>query len=579
MKYKLKNAGTTVNLTNDHFRAKGGEGSIYVLKGVAYKVCEPGKMVDIRKLAELATIDHPKIIRPEDVLLDSKDKPVGYTMKLVPGNAKPLAAILSKTYREREGLTPDKMSKLVEQIVDGIRYIHSKPGYLQVDGNEFNYMVTDTHDGVYFIDVNSYQTPNFPADAIMPSIRDWSCGTNFTQLSDCYSFGIISFYMFTGIHPFKHRHPKYPDIKTAMIDQMKAGVSVFDPDASFPHAAVYFPFEQVIPGGKDGAYVQWYRATFERGQRLYIPLSFQATITFAAAVKEIIGSNNFEIVKLREYDSQVTGYLFKNGREIVTTTDGLYLDNQPSYKASGKFRVGFSPKNLPVVMTLESDKIRVTSIETGKFLPHEKSPFEIEAADIMSYDGRLFWQYDKNVFELQFMENMDGSLWAVVPSVAADIRPNATSMFQGVVFQNTFGAIHASVFPEKGYHRQFKIDELEGMEITDAKYEDHVLMVVAADRVEGVYTRFVFRFSPKWDNYDTRRFDNITPTGINFTVLPNGIVVSINEDESLEIFSRKGPLNVKVYKDPAIKADMHLCHSGQQVRFAHGKSMYSIKVK
>lgn len=579
MKYKLKNAGTTVNLTNDHFRAKGGEGSIYVLKGVAYKVCETGKMVDIRKLVELATLDHPKIIRPEDVLLDAKDTPVGYTMKLVPGNAKPLAAILSKTYREREGLTPDRMGRLVEQIVDGIRYIHSKPGYLQVDGNEFNYMVTDTHEDVYFIDVNSYQTPNFPADAIMPSIRDWSCGTNFTQLSDCYSAGIVTFYMFTGIHPFKHRHPKYPDIKTAMTEQMKAGVSVFDQDASFPHAAVYFPFDQVIPGGKDGAYMQWYRAMFERGQRLYIPLSFQATITFAAIVKEVVGSNNFEIVKLREYGSQVTGYLFKNGREVVTTTDGLYLDNQPSVKTSGKFRVGFSPKNTPVFMTLDNGKIRVANIETGKLIPSEKSPFEIEATDIMSCDGRLFWQYDKNVFELQFMENADGSMWAVVPSVAAGVLPNATRMFQGVVFQNTFGAVHASMFPEKGHHRQFRIKELEGMEITDAKYEDHVLMAIAADRVEGVYTRFVFRFSSDWSNYDTRRFDDITPTGINFTVLPNGIVVSINEDESLEIFNRKGPLNVKVYKDPAIKADMRLCHSGQQVRFAHGKSMYSIKVK
>jgi serine/threonine protein kinase len=247
MKYKVRTTGATVELNDNNFKAKGGEGSIYIVGDTVYKVCDPGKMIADGKFKELAALDHMRIIRPDDVLLDSKSKPTGYTMKVVPGNPLPLAKILSKTYREREGVTPDMMAELVSQISEGIRYIHKKPGYLQVDGNELNYMVTNNHKDIYFIDVNSYQTPNFPADAIMPSIRDWNAGTNFTQLTDWYSFAIISFYMFTGIHPFKGMHPNFTNLKTSMIERMQVGISVLDKNTQFPQAAVYFPFEAVIP--------------------------------------------------------------------------------------------------------------------------------------------------------------------------------------------------------------------------------------------------------------------------------------------------------------------------------------------
>lgn len=576
MKYKVRETGATVDLGKDQFIAKGGEGSIYVLGSTVYKVCDPGKMIDVRKLAELHTLDHPRIIRPEGILTDLKNQPVGYTMKLVPGNAVPLAQILTKTYREREGVTPDMMSTLVQQIADGVRFIHRKPGYLQVDGNELNYMVTETHEDIYFIDVNSYQTPSFPADAIMPSIRDWQAGTNFTTLTDWYSFAIISWYMFTAIHPFKHRHPRFTDLKTAMMEAMKAGVSILDKDATFPKAAVYHPFENYIPGGANGAYMQWYRAIFLDNKRLPAPTDFQAVIAVAAVVKAISGSNNFDINELRQYMGQITGYLEHGGREVVVTTDNIYVDNQPGPRIESRFRVGFTTKtNTPVALVQDGDRAKVMNLETRHWLPNDAQPFECGADSIMSYGGRLYAHFQQHVYEIKYLET--GTSIVPVTAPVANVMPKASQMFQGVVFQDVFGSRFISVFPETNQHRQLKVDELADAIITDAKYENRVLMVIVMDR-EGQSSRYVFRIADDWNSYDVRKIENITPMGLNFTALDNGVVVCITEEEKVEIFrNTKGHTGMVEVTDPAVKADMRLCHSGTQVRFAHGDKLYSFR--
>jgi len=71
-------------------------------------------------------------------------------------------------------------------------------------------MITNNYKTPIFLDVDSYQTPSFHADALMESVRDPLIQNNkFTELSDWYSFGIVVFQMYIGIHPFKGRHPNF----------------------------------------------------------------------------------------------------------------------------------------------------------------------------------------------------------------------------------------------------------------------------------------------------------------------------------------------------------------------------------
>src|SRR6478609_7422794 len=73
-----------VDLVQKDFLTSGGEGSIYVKGGTAFKVYnDQKKMIPVGKIQELSCLTHPNIIKPEDVLIDSNNKPVGYTMRFV----------------------------------------------------------------------------------------------------------------------------------------------------------------------------------------------------------------------------------------------------------------------------------------------------------------------------------------------------------------------------------------------------------------------------------------------------------------------------------------------------------------
>lgn len=578
-KYKVLETGETVNLTKDNFKAAGGEGKVYIIADTVYKICEPGKMIPDRKIKELSVLKHQSIVIPQNTLVDSKNIPVGYTMNLVPNNARPLAQILTKSYREREGVSVTQMMDLVQQIADGIRFIHKHNGYLQVDGNEFNYMITSDHKNAFFIDVNSFQTPNFPATAIMPSIRDWHVAkdsTNnyvWTQLSDWYSFAIISFYMFTAIHPFKGRHPSFTNMKTFMVDQMKNVKSVLDPESQCPLGAIYHPFENFIPGGKDGAFMQWYKAIFIENKRFPAPKDFQTTFVIITKIKEIIGSNNFDIREIRNFYEQIVGYYENNGEEVAVTRNHIYLNSVKQPRPSDRFRVGFTSKlNVPFACWIEDEKLKIKNLKDNQLIP-----IDLSVDDIMSCEGRVYAKGKQSIFEIDFIEK-NGMI--ATTKLVASVMPNSTTMYQGVVVQDMFGTLMFSMFPKSGHHRQTKIPELENFKIFEAKYENNVLMVLAVENNTGNYHRFIFRFDEDWLSYDVRNVENIAPSGINFTVNKNGICINLTEEEKIEIFSnQKNKSSISVFDDPAIDGNIKLCHSGNQVRFARDSKLFDISVK
>ena len=84
----------------------------------------------------------------------------------------------------------------------------------------------------------------------------------------------------------------------------------------------------------------------------------------------------------------------------------------------------------------------------------------------------------------------------------------------------------------------------------------------------------------KFSSYSLRKVEDISYVGINFTILENGLVVHINEDEELEVFSnKKDSTTLKVIDDPVITGDMKLFNDGVKVIFAKGKKLYSLKMK
>src|SRR5207248_7337064 len=111
---------------------------------------------------------------------------------------------------------------------EGVRHVHER-GILIVDLNEMNFLLDASVEEILFIDVDSYQTPGFPATALMESIRDRHAA-RFSQATDWFSFGIVSFQMFTGIHPYRGKHPTL----TGLDARMERNVSVLNPEVAVP---------------------------------------------------------------------------------------------------------------------------------------------------------------------------------------------------------------------------------------------------------------------------------------------------------------------------------------------------------
>jgi hypothetical protein len=193
----------------------------------------------------------------------------------------------------------------------------------------------------------------------------------------------------------------------------------------------------------------------------------------------------------------------------------------------------------------------------------------------MSYKNRIYIQGDAQIYEVLPYEGKE--VFASVQPVA-NVLEKATQMFEGVVVQNLLGSHFFSVFPESKHHQQIAIKEIAGYKVIDAKFDSGVLMVVGVDTA-GKYDRFVFRFAEDW-TYDMRVMKDITYSGLNFTVLDNGVCVAMNENENIEIFSiKKDSTGLKEINDPGIDGSMKLYHRGTKVLFSKGNKLHSMTMR
>ena len=330
---------------------------------------------------------------------------------------------------------------------------------------------------------------------------------------------------------------------------------------------VCLPFD-VIPQ----VYRDWYRALFYEGKRIGPPSEAVQTIVVPVVVQTVTSNESFDIVEMFEYDSNIVKYIYVDGTRATITLDSLYISDkkipQPSHK---NLHVGITPTN----------KIVSASIVDGNLWLFNSSDmtipqYTIRAEDIMSYKGRLYIKNEDIFSEIDFVE-MGKNLHAV-PRPIANVMTNATKLFDGVVIQNVLGSFVASIFPESNRHYQIQCPEFKGYQIVDAKFDNNVLMVIGSKN--GKYDKFIMKFDKQFATYSQRKVENIAYSGINFTVLDNGIVVHINENEEIEIFSNQKDSNkVKVVDNDAIDGDMKLFSDGVKVVFAKGKKLYGLKMK
>ena len=561
MKVFIKGKGE-VNLTQKDFIAAGGQGSVYGKSNTAFKIyADPKHMLPINKIQELSVLKNKAIIKPEDILLDEKNRVIGYTMPLVK-NTYALCQLFPKAFRQRENLDHKQMFELIRKLQEIVKHCHDNK-ILIVDLNEMNFLSDERFKEIYAIDTDSYQTPSFPATAIMDSIRDRHSPNHFTEGTDWFSFAITSMQMFIGIHPYKGKHSKLKDID----DRMLKNVSVLNKDVSIP--PVCYDFSVIPPN-----YLKWYEAVLEQGKRLPPPFGNEFVQLVATKLKTIVGNNKFDIQEIKDYIHDIYNYMTFSGIELVITEMNTIFNNKEIGNFNTYKSVGISPKKNHIVF----GKSVNGKLDLFDFTAQKTLVANIDSDALMSYNGTIYNKIGGNIVEISFIET--GSDLMATSKVVCQTMENATSFFDGVIFQNMLRSFYATIFPKPGISYQVNIKELKNyVKIIDAKYDNKILFIVAID-AKGKTDQLIFRFDDKFEEYDVRKEEDITFTGINFIVLDNGICVSINPSEQIELFSHTvNSQNLKVIDDPIVSSDMKLYKNGMKALFATGSKLYSIKLK
>ena len=550
----------------------GGEGAIYKKDSTIIKLyLDPKKMErddmtsKVRLLAK--RLVHPSIVAPRGVVTNDTGTTIGYHMPFVSGEALP--RIFTNDWRTQNHFGDTETVTLTAGMHDVVKYTHTA-GALLVDGNELNWLadVTDIRKPVpYAIDVDSWQIDRFKATVMMPSIRDWHT-TGITTESDWFAWGIVSFLLFTGIHPFKGTLAGY---KPGELERrMKDHASVFNPNVRLNKAVRDFA---AIPG----PLFEWYRETFSGNTRTMppSPLLTGAVQTAIGRIMRVVATTTGGLVyeKLFEKTGDAVVSVWPCG--VVRLASGALVE------LTGKRTVGQTTgTKVAVVATTDGWLIaeelshawhwrfinRVTLVETPLSLA-------VPVVQVVRSGERLFVVTETELIELalhQFGKPVLtlGNRWHVLKT--------GTRWFGGMDVADVIGAMHIVSPYGTDAVALVRTSELDGLTVVNALAGNRFAEVVTVNK-NGDYEAHTFAFTSDWKQY---RYTKTRVDGPeqNLTILPKGVTARIVEDSEL-IIMVPGSGDTKVVKDKDLATDMRLSHIGNQVVYRKDGTLWSLRMQ
>ena len=555
--------GKAVTLSQKDFVAKGGEGKIFQRGGLAYKVYDDlTKMIPPAKIGEL-NIPDPNVIKPLDLIINKKKQNVGFTMEWLGDDNESLCKLFTTKFQKDNGIGNDMIVKLIENMKKTTETIHQHH-CLIVDGNELNYLVKKDWVTPLFIDVNSWQTKSFPPTAIMPSIRDWTVDT-FSEVTDWFSFAIVTFQLLVGIHPFKGKHKGYK--KNDFYNRIRDRISVFNGGVSLPPTVRDF---NLIPS----KYKDWYYALFENGDRKPPPQLPGELGKMQVVVKLVRSTGSFEIQSIQEFEEEV---LFHNPQYRFTKTTDHIILGKTDYRVGPNVELIVTPlEQIPILVKIEDGLAKFKSLQSG----YDVKGAQLACTDMMIINNTLYLKNREKLIEMSF--KTAGS--NILPSVKTvwTVEPLSSQIMGNVIYQSVLGKAYLCIptpFHDKKSQFHIKpIPELDNYRVIEARYQNHVCIVTGHMGAE--YHRITIIFNDNFTSYRCRIVKGIDYAPLNFTVLDNGVCIMITEDNAVEIFlNRIDKPDVKRIEDPDIDGSMRLFNDGTILKFFKDKTIYSMKMK
>ena len=511
-----------ITLTDKDYKAQGGEGVVYVKNNAVYKIYhDPLKCIPEQKIVELQSLSHiDNMIIPNTSIIDANTKSrIGYVMRFV-DDTEPICKLFVSNFKQDNNISPDMVQSLVKKMQETLFDIH-KAGVVVGDYNEMNFLVDSSFKIPYHIDTDSYQTKSFKCQVIMDSVRDrkFKMG-DFRQESDWFAWAIVSFQLYTGIHPFKGKHPNF---KPNDFDgRMKAGVTVFDKDVSYPK----FIDLSVIPQ----RHLDWYKDVFINGDRT--PPPFADGIGNVQIIRNVV-TNTTSHIDASLYFKYSDKIIFVSARAFntwVITRDGVYRDksqvfaftNQMNHKAV----LGFTDDDVPVIAVhLKKEKL-------VKFFDNKDVIGSCSAYDIMACNGCVY-----SISDVGLIEHTADKLGKVLVThkMVAPVHPLATKLYEGIGIQDMFGKASVVIPYKKGYVSTIHVPELDGYKIFDAKRIGHVIMIIGEKK--GVYDCITILLDKQtYNKYISTIDSDVDYRVVNFSVKSTGLIVKIEGDNDIKMF-------------------------------------------
>lgn len=558
--FKVKVRKTTVEITDKDYKASGGQAVVYCIGDTAYKIYhDPARMIPEAKIQELTVLGMDTILGPREVVYDFKtNQPLGFTMPYVDGTEF-LCKIFTRNFRDDNNIDPQDITHLVTEMQKALEYIHSHK-ILVVDYNEMNFLLDSKFKKVFHIDVDSWQTKSFPAGALMESVRDRKGPKGkFTELTDWFSFAVVTFQMYVGIHPFKGFHPKYGPAEWSK--RMDLGISVFDKGVQLPASCQDF---SVIPP----KHLAWYKELFVNGDRS-IPPYADSVVVGVTSGRIVSSKGKFIVELLAEYKAPVKKMYFFDNKRYVITGDGVFHED----KLVAKFAPALDKASYALCEVFAEDPLIARySKEFGghvTFADLSGSIIEtVPAEGVLTANGLVYIVSGGELIEHSF-ERLGKLLH--MTKVVSSLCPSY-KIFSGVIVQDDFMKCHLVIPFGKNLCANVHAKELDGYRIIDAKAQGHVCILLAEQG--GEYFRNILFFDKTFSSY-TVLVEKMDLQGINFVSLPNGLYVLADNDKAT-VFSSLN--NRQEFPNSPINASTRLFNEGMTVISVDGSKIYKVRM-
>lgn len=548
MKIFVKSLGKEITLPDNC--VSGGEGDVYIKDGWAFKIYhDKNKALNEEKFDELKKLEKENIIKPESLIYDNKGIVIGYMMKAVP-KCFPLSRLITNDFRNQYNISNEKILKIIQQMKETFEYIHSK-GCLVIDGNEMNYLIDEKFENVYFIDVDSYQTQKYNANAYSPSTLDPIAEKNkkFSIYSDWFIFAVVSCTLLVGIHPFKGNYKGISKIfkKGDIKSRMEKCISIFNNKVSVNSAVRDF---SIIPEH----YKQWFTELFERNFRIEPPKDiFDVIVNFKNQERKLIFNGKVKSKNIYSGKYNITDVYLSDFNKFIRFNNHLLniVDNK---------KLKFNDVNTQFIeinknaFLIKLDKtIKLFEINSGNIIETN-----VVSNSVFVIDNRIYSIYGNKINELKLFMNK------LIIENSWDILEDTTDLFKNVLVQKIYNRNIVYIPFENQACSIVNMKELENCKVINAYYQNKMLEIIVFKNNE--YVRMIFKFENNLMKYKLIFEEETDTLNINFVTLDNGVFISLFKDYELFLTINKAEKNdITIVNDQNLNINNRLFNNKNDV--------------